>query len=190
MRGVRALLLVLAALLLVGCGSSASVSTRRATATTSRPRPTAASADPYTASLAYARCMRNHGVPHPNPDRKGDFHLTPAQERRMKTVPHAQREAAAKACFHTLKGLDMRPLSREAQRRALAVLAEVKRCLARRGHIVGKPIVKPMRMGRWLFGFDRAPGDSGSARDQQACERSTHLAARLDRIIADDRAGY
>ena len=83
-----------------------------------------------------------------------------------------QAEAAAKACFHTLKGLDMRPLSREAQRRALAVLGDVKRCLARRGHVVGKPIVKPMKLGRWLFGFDRAPGDS-AARDQHACGRST-----------------
>src|SRR3954465_381514 len=118
--GVRALPLVLAVLLIAGCGSSLSVSTLRATTTASRPRPTAASADPYTASLAYARCMRSHGVPHPNPDRKGDFHLTLAQERRMKTVPHERRQAAAKACFHTLKGLDMRPLSREAQRRALA----------------------------------------------------------------------
>jgi hypothetical protein len=134
--------------------------------------------------------MRSHGVPHPNPDRKGDFHLTLAQERRMKTVPHAQREAAAKACFHTLKGLDMRPLSREAQRRALAVLGQVKRCLARRGHVVGKPIVKPMSMGRWMFGFDRAAQGPGSVRDGHACERSTHLAAKLDRIIADDRAGY
>src|SRR3954447_14650252 len=103
---VRALPLVLAALLLAGCGSSASVSTRRATTTASRPRPPAASGDPYGASLAYARCMRSHGVPHPNPALKGDFHLTLAQERRMKTVPHERRQAAAEACFHTLKGLD------------------------------------------------------------------------------------
>ena len=26
--------------------------------------------DPYTASLAYAKCMRAHGVPHPDPDRR------------------------------------------------------------------------------------------------------------------------
>lgn len=183
-------MLVLVAGLLAGCGSSAAVSTRAATTSAPRPTPKPASADPYTASLAYARCMRAHGVPHPSPDRKGDFHLTLAQERRMKKVPRARREAAARACFHTLKGLDMRPLSREAQRRALAVLGRLRRCMARRGHVLGKPIVQYRGLGRWMFGFTRAPSERGSIRDQHACERSTHLAARLDRIIADDRAGY
>jgi hypothetical protein len=173
-------------LLLAGCGS-ASVSTR---ATTAPPPPgtTTAGADPYAASLAYARCMRAHGVPHPNPDRRGDFSLTAADERRMKQVPRARREAATRACFHTLKGLDMRPLSREAQRRALAVLGQVRRCLVRRGHEVGKPIVRNMGMGRWMFGFANASPEPANVRDQHACERSTHLAAKLDRIIADDRA--
>src|SRR4051812_19733293 len=39
------------------------------------------SSDPFVASLAYARCLRRHGVPQPDPDRNGDFHLTAAQER-------------------------------------------------------------------------------------------------------------
>jgi hypothetical protein len=132
--------------------------------------------------------MRAHGVPHPNPNRKGDFHLTPADERRMRSVPHREREAATRSCFHTLKGLDMRPLSREAQRRALAVLAQLRRCMARWGHVLGKPIVENRGMGRWMFGFQRAPDERGSIRDQHACEQTVHLAAKLDRIIADDHA--
>jgi hypothetical protein len=182
----RLSLLPLAAVMLTACGSSATVSTERAT--TTRPRPTPVSADPYAASLAYARCLRAHGVPHPNPDRKGNFSLTAAQERRLKSVPRAKRQAAMRACFHTLKGLDMRPLSREAQRRALAVFAQLRRCMARRGHVLGKPIVENRGMGRWLFGFERAPDERGSIRDQHACEQSVHLAAKIDRIIADDRA--
>src|SRR6266508_1199321 len=71
------------------------------------------STDPYTASLRYAQCMRAHGVPHPNPDRRGDFRLTPAQERWMRAVPRSARKAADDACFRNLKGLDLRPLTPE-----------------------------------------------------------------------------
>ena len=128
----RLALFSLAALLLAACGSSRTAATRRAT-TAVAPRPATAGADPHAAALAYARCLREHGVPHPDPGRKGNFSLTPADERRLKSVPHARRETAMRACFHTLRGLDMRPLSREARRRALAVLRRLRRCLARRG---------------------------------------------------------
>ena len=46
----------------------------------------APSPDP-TASLAYAKCLRAHGVPHPLPDAKGNFSLTPAEEQRLQIVP-------------------------------------------------------------------------------------------------------
>ena len=52
-------------------------------ATAAAPRP---SADPYEAGLAFAACMRAHGVPHPDPERNGDFNLTPAQEQRLRAV--------------------------------------------------------------------------------------------------------
>jgi hypothetical protein len=57
------------------------------------PRP---SADPYQAGLAFAACMRAHGVPHPDPDRNGDFNLTPAQEHRLRAVGMAKVRAADK----------------------------------------------------------------------------------------------
>ena len=56
-------------------------------ATAAAPRP---SADPYEAGLAFAACMRGHGMPHPDPDRNGDFNLTPAQQHRLRAVGMAR----------------------------------------------------------------------------------------------------
>ena len=89
--------------------------------------------------------MRTHGVAHPNPDRGGDFELTPKQEARMRaSATPAQRETAEKACFHLLKGtVSTKPLSRAAQRAALGPLRDLRACLAQHGYRVGKPVVKP-----------------------------------------------
>jgi hypothetical protein len=184
--------LLAACALLVACSSKASHSTAQPTSARPAPRPTV---DPYRASLAYARCLRSHGVPHPNPDRKGDFSLTAADERRLRSVPRRKREAAMRACFHTIKGLDHRPLSRQGQRRALVVLGELRRCIQGRGYAVGAPIVKNMTLGRMMFGFEPTggpppPSQQRYVRDEHACERQVRLAKRLDRIIDDDRAGY
>jgi hypothetical protein len=145
--------------------------------------------DPYTASLAYARCMRAHGVPHPDPDRTGDFHLTAAEERRLKQAP--RRKAADRACLPTLSGLDNRPLTHEAHVRALRVLRQVAACMKRRGHQMGAPIVKNLSHGRAMFGFKGIePGarSPGYLRDEHACEQRVRLAHKLDVIIAQDRS--
>jgi hypothetical protein len=187
---VRLTLLLLATALLTGCSSKASHSSARLHQPRPAPRPTA---DPYRASLAYARCLRSRGVPHPNPNRAGDFNLTPADERRLRAVPKRQREAAARACFHTIKGLDNRPLSRQGQRRALVVLRELRRCIQRHGYKVGAPIVRNMALGRMMFGFERIappPSRQRFERDQHACERQVHLAKKINQIIADDRSGF
>jgi hypothetical protein len=187
---VRLFALLLVAAAAAGCSSkkTAPLAPTRPRAHASRPTP-----DPYRASLAYARCLRRHGVPHPNPNRKGDFSLTPADERRLRAVPKRQREAATRACFHTLKGLDMRPLSRQGQKRALVVLRELRRCIERHGQEVGPPIFRNMTMGRMMFGFQgsRPPRSRQQfERAQHACERQVHLARRISQVIADDRAGY
>ncbi len=105
--------------------------------------------DPYKAAVAYARCMRAHGVPHPDPDANGDFHLTPAQDKAMHSVSRKQHEAADAACFHLLKGtVSTQPLSRGAQRAALVPLGEVRQCMLGFGYHFGKPIVKNMSRGR------------------------------------------
>jgi hypothetical protein len=178
----------MAAALLAGCSSAPN--TRNHAAVSARPSP-----DPYTASLAYANCMRAHGVPHPRPDRKGDFHLTLADERRMRRVPKKIRKAADDACFHHLKGLNLSPLSKHAIARANKVVASLGRCIRRHGYAVGAPDVKNLGRGRASFGFKPLPDNRRHSRRYwqrytrvaHRCEREVHLAKRLSKIIADDR---
>jgi hypothetical protein len=187
---MRLLPLLLVAAVAAGCSSKAAAPPARHHPPARATRP---SADPYRASLAYARCLRHHGVPHPNPDRTGDFNLTPADERRMRAVPHRQRAAATRACFHTLKGLDMRPLSRHGQTRALAVLRQLRRCMQQRGHVLGTPIVRNLTMGRMMFGFERTPRQGSRQRyerDEHACEKQVDMARKISRIIDEDRSGF
>jgi hypothetical protein len=126
------------------------------------------SRDPYTASLRYAQCMRAHGVPHPDPDRRGDFNLTPAQERRMRAVLRSTRKAAEDACFHNLKGLDLRPLTPRAKQRAIGVLKQLSACLRGFGYETGRPVVRNMSRGRAFFGFTNPRSTPPSARLRSA----------------------
>jgi hypothetical protein len=146
--------------------------------------------DPYLASLAFARCMRAHGVPHPDPDRRGNFRLTPTDERRMRSVARSKRQAAEKTCFHYLSGLNNSPLSSKAKARAIKVLQELRRCVAKHGYKLGKPVVTNMSRGRAFFGFRSAgPGGPSKHRAQveHLCEKQVDLDGRIDKIIADDR---
>ena len=154
----------------------------------------APSPNPYTASLAYARCLRAHGVPHPLPDAKGNFGLTPAEEQRLRTVPRATREAADNACFHYLKALNLNPLSAQALARATAVVAELGRCIRSHGFTVGKPEVKNLSRGRAFFGFKGTPRPAYTGAQQErlahvqhACEKQVDMAARISKIIDEDR---
>ena len=172
-----------AILVAAGCSGKAHVATS----------PRAPSSNPYVASLAYAKCLRGHGVPHPNPDKHGDFDLTPAQERRLRSVPAKQRDSAMKTCFHNLAGLNNQPLSERAHRRAIKVLLQVKHCLQGFGIEVGKPIVQNMSFGRARFGFDGSgsrPANQTRAettRIDRLCERRVDMARKISRIIAEDR---
>jgi len=165
----------------VGCNSGGSkhVSAARAGPST----------NPYLASLAYARCLRAHGVPQPLPDEHGEFSLTPADEKRLRTVPRPQREAGMKACFHHISALNNDPLSERAHRRAIKVLLELKKCLRGFGYTVGRPMVRNMSFWRAMFGFDTAAGPS-TPRLQHAqlvCEKRVDMARRITRIIDEDR---
>jgi hypothetical protein len=81
------------------------------------------------AGLAFAACMRAHGVPHPDPDRNGDFNLTPAQEHRLRVVGMAKVRAADNACFKYLKRVvSTKPLSAKAKAQARHVLEQVRTC--------------------------------------------------------------
>lgn len=185
------------ALVLAGCGGAPTDAPR---ANRARPQPVSTPhIDPYRASLAFARCMRAHGVAHPNPDRNGDFHLTPVQERRMRaSATPKEHEAAEKACFHFLKGtVSTRPLSAAARRAALAPLRDLKRCMHGFGYELGEPTVENMSRGRVKFGFGSLSKPPANARErkrlqhaQYTCEQRVKLSQRLDAIIKADRTGY
>src|SRR5919198_4401582 len=176
----RVVALVTATAILAGCSSGAHVrKAERSSAEAARPSP-----DPYIASLRYANCMRAHGVPHPLPDKRGDFHLTKADERRMRRVPRSVRKAADDACFHHLKGLNLSPLSKQAIARANKVVASLGRCIRRAGYRVGPPQVRNLGRGRASFGFAPLPGNPGYSRAylerftraSHACEKRMHFA--------------
>ena len=159
--------------------------------------PTPPSHDPYVASLRYAECMRAHGVPHPLPDKRGDFSLTAADEKRMRAVPKRIRKTADDACFHHLEGLNLKPLSKHAIALATAVVADLGRCIHAAGFRTGKPQVRNLGRGRASFGFTPVAGFDRSfwqsargkayVRVEHACEQRVHMAKRLNKIIADDR---
>jgi len=187
-----AVLVGTAAAALAGCGAAARTETPA-------PAPRLASnvprLDPYKAAVAYARCMRARGIPHPGPDANGDFHLTPAQERRMRAAATPkEHEAADAACFHFLQGaVSTQPLSRGAIQAALGPLRELARCLHGFGYEVGEPMVRNLSRGRAMFGFERGPQPRDAAgrkrlqRAQHTCERRVELAARIDAIVKADR---
>jgi hypothetical protein len=150
----------------------------------------------YTASLAYAKCMRAHGVPQPDPDRSGDIHLTPADERRLRRVGQAKVQATDKLCFDLhLKGVvSTKPLSVGAQLRAIDVLRQLSACIRGYGYTMGRPVVRNLSRGRAFFGFD-APargvrGRARFARAQHVCEQRIEMARKIDAIIRADRGPY
>lgn len=150
--------------------------------------------DPYVASTRFAACMRAHGVPHPDPDANGDFNLTPAQERHMRSVPQSVRTAAENACFHHLQGLDNRPLTHQARQRAVGVLKQLAVCIHGYGFEMGPPVVQNKSHGRAFFGFKYAPSVKPSERKalqraEHTCEKRVDLAGKIDAIIKDDRSG-
>ena len=187
-----------AALVLAGCGGAST--TERGHAAPAKAAPAdAGRIGAFKAALAFARCMRAHGVAHPNPDRDGDFHLTPAQERRMRaSATPREHEAAEQSCFHHLKNtVSTEPLSASARRAALVPLRDLRRCMHGFGYEFGKPTVQNMSLGRAKFGFDTGPSVPPTAqartkltRAQHTCETRVKLAQRLDAIIKADRADY
>jgi hypothetical protein len=191
----KTLIVAAFASLLAGCRGGAQTATRDAADVRRTPNAhLAAGPDPYKASLAFAGCMRKHGVPHPDPDRSGNFHLTPRDEQLMRAVGRRRHEEAEKACFRHLRGVvSTKPLSTRAKARARRALQGLSRCLGDHGYdFFSGPVVRNMSRGRAFFGFKktdpalmRAQRTTGYRRAQRTCEQA--LNAKLDRIIADDR---
>ena len=194
MRAISLCALTAAAVVAAGCGGTSAP--KSLPGTQAAALPPAPHLDPYKAAVRYAQCYRARGIPHPYPDANGDFHLTPAQERKMRAVATPkQLEAADAACFHFLEGtVSTQPLSAGAKRAALVPLRDLKRCLHGYGYEMGNPMVRNLSRGRAMFGFESGPGrpaDAGARKKleaaQHTCERKVKLAARIDAIVKADR---
>jgi hypothetical protein len=153
--------------------------------------------DPYKASLAFAVCMRRHGIAYPNPDRTGNFHLRPRDEERLRRSSRREREAAEKACFRHLRPVvSTKPLSSRARTLAKRELRAFGRCMRAEGFdFYFDPVVRNLSRGRAFFGFDRTDPAIRKVERSKAflgartsCERK--LNAKLDRIIANDRGAW
>ena len=76
------------------------------------------------AALAYARCVRAHGVPnYPDPDSNGKFHILPEGP---------QGTAADHACHHLLSA-GAAPMSQSQVQHALSQLLKYARCMRAHG---------------------------------------------------------
>jgi hypothetical protein len=192
-RGLVTAALIVVASFGVGAAHGSTVGARKSVRAVGK----APSTDPYKASLAYARCLRQHGVPHPDPDPDGDFELTPAEERRLRAVGQKRRKTAENACFRHLKGLNLRPLSQKAIARAKNVLADLADCIRNKGYRPGAPVVENLSRGRARFGLTSPPGQgaaywqSPAGRNQKramiACENEIDMARRITASIDEDR---
>jgi hypothetical protein len=190
--------LAVAAVVAVSCGGHARVAVKHRPAAPRQATSTKPAVDPYKASLAFARCMRGHGVAHPDPDVNGDFSLTLKQEERMRaSATPAQHEAAEKACFHFLKPVvSTKPLSSHALSLAKQALHGFARCMAGRGYdwYRSPPVAGNLSRGRAFFGFRRSDPRADRAlrrhdprflRNRTACEHLMNV--KLDAIIKTDR---
>src|SRR5919198_2802188 len=172
---------VLVAALLAGAVACGGSSSKRTAARTPR------MVDPYKASLAFARCMRQHGVPHPDPDSAGNFHLTPHQEELMRRATPRQHELAERACFHFLRPVvSTKPLSAHAKALARKALRSFAGCMKSRGYdFYASPVVRNLSRGRAFFGFEetdprimKVQRTTRFLRERTACEQK--LNAKLD----------
>jgi hypothetical protein len=134
--------------------------------------------------------MRARGVPEPNPDRQGNLHLTPSQERRLGKLPPGKHARADRVCSRLLPARDKLPLSPRAHRQALEVLQKLAACVRRAGFELGLPVVTDLPRGRAFFGFRKLPSSSSGSGVRSAelrCEQKVHMSTALDKIIAADR---
>lgn len=178
-----------------GCSSeSKAVERHTGTGRQAAPPPRVPVVDPYKAALAFAGCMREHGVPHPDPDRGGNLQLTPHDEQLMRRAGSQKREAAEKICFHYLKPVvSTKPLSSHAKTLAKTALQGFSGCMRAYSYdFFRDPVVRNRSQGRAFFGFEKADPRAKKVqrserylRARTACEKK--LNAKLDDIIANDR---
>jgi hypothetical protein len=143
-----------AALLLAACSGGISTVTTALTA--------------YQKALAYAQCMRTHGVPKfPDPDSRGIFAVSPSE---LGPTNGAQFRNADKTCRHLLPG--GHPMTPAQQRQVTAQALRFVACM--RGHGVPDfpdPIVNAQGIGFRLGKGGPSPRSPQFKAAQQACQK-------------------
>ena len=141
-------------LLAAGCGGGSSTAT---TALTS-----------YQKALAYAQCMRGHGLPRfPDSDSNGNFGISPHE---VGSINGAQFQRANKACRHLLPG--SQPLTAAQQRQATDQALRFVACMRSHGMpTFPDPIVNAQGIAFRLGRSGPRPNTPVFQAAQQACKK-------------------
>jgi hypothetical protein len=144
-----------AVVLVAGCSGGSSTLTTALTA--------------YQKALAYAQCMRSHGVPRfPDPDSRGNFAISGPE---IGPVNGTEFRNADKACRHLLPG--SQPMTPAQQRQATAQALRFVACMRSHGlpHFPD-PVVNAQGIGFRVGGNGGPrPGSPQFKAAQQACQR-------------------
>jgi hypothetical protein len=159
--------LALIALLATACGGGSS------------PAASTGGSTRQQAALAYARCMRAHGVPDfPDPDTNGDFHLSDNQQGggskgSGSNSVSSQETAADHVCHHLLAAGPQ--LNAAQNQHALSQLVKYAQCMRAHGvpnfpdpHTTNGGIGVPSGIGFDMSGIDQNSPQYRSA--EQACQ--------------------
>jgi hypothetical protein len=168
------LLIVLAGSALVGCGAASAggsrVATLGSTVAAAKASDTTVPKDPRQASLAFAKCMREHGVhmPDPSPSDKGGFTVQVGGDEQ----DHTLIDRAQKACqryLDAMVGTMKRPDPREEAKMRQQMLAYAQ-CM--RDHGVAFPDPKFSDNGLVQMGRPGLnPKDPKFAAADKACQK-------------------
>jgi hypothetical protein len=145
-----------AALLAAACGGGSSAGSTAAGGSTD-----------YQKAVAYAQCMRSHGVPgFPDPNSHGDFLITPKEN-----LPGgAVMGAADKACRHLLPNGGQ--MTAAQQQQALASALKWSACMRTHGlPNFPDPRTEKGGVGLTLGGTGIKPGSPQFQAAQQACQK-------------------
>ena len=132
---------------------------------------TAGGSSTYNKAVAYAQCMRAHGVPNfPDPLPNGGFGLSPAVTGGTAGQVSPQSQAAERAC----SALDpVGTLSPQQQRRALSQLLKLSACMRSHGYpTFPDPTLGSDGIVLHIVGFDRSSPQFQAA--WQTCQSALH----------------
>ena len=126
------------------------------------------SGDRREGALKFARCMREHGIDHPDPDENGMFRIEPDQDFDPQS---AEFREAAEACEKYLGQMGPPPeLSEEDRKRLEEQMLAFARCM--RKHGIDMPDPKTGSEGGRSFAFELTPETDPSDPDFRAAEEA------------------